>query len=99
MRAAPASAAALCAALFTGACTPEPTPISSLNFLGEGYRFKGDACRQLGESPLTAEYLDHTADLVACPEDLENLGVFAIDHSATEVARLQGFVLFSVPLS
>lgn len=86
------------AALMLSACAPEPAPVtSSLPFFGEGYRFKGDACRRLGESPATAEYLDHTADLVGCPEDLENLGVFVIDYNAQEVARQDGYVIYSVP--
>ena len=81
------------------ACAPPPAPVtSSLPFFGDGYRFKGDACRRLGESPATAEYLDHTADLVGCPEDLENLGVFVIDSGAVEVARIDGYVIYSVPL-
>jgi len=92
----PTLALALCA------CAPMPAPIAkvtatTLPFFGDGYRFSGDACRHLGESDLTAEYLDHTADLVGCPEDLENLGVFVIDLSAVEVARTQGYVIYSVP--
>ena len=80
------------------ACAPEPAPVTaSLPFFGDGYRFKGDACRRLGESPETAEYLDHTADLVGCPEDLENLGVFVTDSGAQEVARQDGYILYSVP--
>ncbi|MGJ5618330.1 hypothetical protein [Sulfitobacter sp. MF3-043] len=80
------------------ACTPEPAPVTgSLPFFGDGYRFKGDACRRLGESPETAEYLDHTADLVGCPEGLENLGVFVTDSGAQEVARQDGYILYSVP--
>ena len=85
-------------ALGLAACAPEPAPLTSdLPFFGDGYRFKGDACRNLGESPATAEYLDHTADLVGCPEDLENLGVFVIDYNAQEVARQDGYVIYSIP--
>ena len=80
------------------ACTPEPTPVTgSLPFFGDGYRFKGDACVRLGESAATVEYLDDAADLVGCPADLENLGVFVIDYNAQEVARQDGFILYSVP--
>lgn len=82
------------------ACAPAPvTSLDPLPFFGDGYRFKGDACRRLGESPQTAEYLDHTADLVGCPEDLENLGVFVIDSGAQEVDRIDGYVIYSVPIS
>jgi hypothetical protein len=81
------------------ACSPPPPPVSnSLPLFGDGYRFKGDACQRVGESPATAEFLDDAADLVGCPEDLENLGVFAIDYNAQEVARIDGYVLYSVPV-
>jgi hypothetical protein len=85
------------AALILTACAPTAPITGSLPFFGEGYRFEGDACRRIGESPATQEYLDDAADLVGCPEDLENLGVFVIDYSAQEVARQDGFVLYSVP--
>ena len=81
------------------ACTPEPEPLpeTSLPFFGDGYRAAGDPCRRLGESSETVNYLDHTADLVGCPEDMENLGVFTADTGAKEVARRDGYVLYSVP--
>ncbi|MBD3664319.1 hypothetical protein [Sulfitobacter aestuariivivens] len=86
------------AALIT-ACSPPPPPVSTaLPLFGEGYRFKGDGCQRVGESPATGEYLDDAADLVGCPEDLENLGVFVIDFNAQEVARIDGYVLYSVPV-
>jgi hypothetical protein len=68
-----------------------------LPFFGDGYRFKGDACRRLGEDAFTNQFLDDSADLVGCPADLENLGVFVIDSGAQEVARRDGYVIFSVP--
>lgn len=64
------------------------------SFLAEGYRYESDACHMVGESALTLEYLDHTADLVACPEDITLVG--NID-GAKEVAQMQGYRLFSVP--
>ena len=75
-----------------------PPPATPLPFFGDGYRAEGDQCRRLGESPVTAEFLDDAADLVGCPEDMENLGVFVIDTGAVEVARIDGFVLYSVPV-
>ena len=75
-----------------------PPPATTLPFFGDGYRAEGDQCRRLGESPATAEFLDDAADLVGCPEDMENLGVFVIDTGAVEVARIDGFVLYSVPV-
>lgn len=89
------------AALTVAACAPAPTtpplPETSLPFFGAGYRAEGDQCRSLGESADTVEYLDHTADLVGCPEDMENLGVFVSDTGAIEMARQDGYVLYSVP--
>ena len=81
------------------ACAPQPEPITgtALPFFGDGYRFKGDLCRRVGEDDFTGEFLDHTRDLVGCPEDMENLGVFVTDTGAEEVARRDGYVLYSVP--
>ncbi|MEQ6248805.1 hypothetical protein ABMC89_07940 [Sulfitobacter sp. HNIBRBA3233] len=87
-----AGAVAACAA------APVPPAATSLPLFGDGYRFEGDACRRVGEAPQTVEYLDDAADLVACPEDLENLGVFVIDFDAVEVALVDGYRLFSVPV-
>jgi len=84
------------------ACTPDPQPAplpeTSLPFFGEGYRAEGDMCRRLGESPETAEFLDDAADLVGCPEDMENLGVFVTETGAIEVSRQDGYVIYSVPV-
>lgn len=84
------------------ACTPEttpdPAPETTLPFFGDGYRAEGDMCRRLGESPETAEFLDDAADLVGCPEDMENLGVFITETNAQEVFRQDGFIVFTVPV-
>lgn len=82
------------------ACAPQPEPVTEvpLPFFGTGYRFKGDACRRVGENAFTNRFLDDAADLVGCPEHLENLGVFVTDTGAREVARRDGYVLFSVPV-
>ena len=80
------------------ACQPEPVPMEPLPLFGTGYRFKGDACMRVGENDYTNQFLDHTADLVACPEDMENLGVFVLDTGAEELARRDGYLLYSVPL-
>ncbi len=79
------------------ACTPEPAPVTSpdLPYVRD-YRAKGDQCFLVGESDATAEYLDHTADLVACPSDYEGLGVFVTETGATQVAIVGQYSLFSV---
>ncbi|WP_371169384.1 hypothetical protein [Aliiroseovarius sp. 2305UL8-7] len=76
--------------------TPYAPPATDLPLFGDGYRAEGDQCRRVGESPETAEFLDHTADLVACPADYEGLGVFQVDTGGVEVARVGEWVLFSV---
>ena len=84
-------------ALVAACAQPEPLT-GSLPLFGDGYRFKGDACLRVAEDDYTNQFLDDASDLVACPEDLENLGVFVIDTGAVEVARRDGYVLYSVPL-
>ncbi|WP_425091242.1 hypothetical protein [Tropicimonas sp. S265A] len=76
---------------------PETVTTDPLPFFGDGYRAPGDQCRRIGENDYTNQFLDHTADFVGCPEDMENLGVFVTETGAVAVARTQGYVLFSVP--
>lgn len=71
---------------------------TTLPIFGDGYRFKGDVSRRVGEDDFTNQFLDDAADLVTCPEDAKNLGVFVTDTGAVEVARLDGFVLYSIPV-
>ena len=78
------------------ACVAAPPP-ASLTLSPTGYRADGDQCRLAFETASTVEYLDDAADLVACPADMENLGVFALDTGGQEVARIAGYVLYSVP--
>ena len=80
-------------------CTPMPAdpPATGLPLL-DGYRDPADQCRGVGENAQTVEFLDDAADLVACPEDAENLGVFVFETGAQEVARIEGYVLYSVPV-
>lgn len=75
--------------------TTPTTNVTDLPLMG-GYRSPADACEKLGENELTVNYLDHTADLVGCPADYEGLGVFQVDTGGVEVARIDGWVLFSV---
>ena len=85
--------------IFVAGCAPAMAPAPEpLPFFGDGYRAESDQCRRIGENAFTNQFLDDAADLVGCPEDMENLGVFAIDTGAVEVARAQGYVLYSVPV-
>jgi hypothetical protein len=84
------------------ACTPQPIPTdlpeTKLPFFGDGYRANGDLCRRLGESAETINYLDHTADLVGCPETMPDLQEFKTETGAREVFRQDGYVVYSIPL-
>lgn len=75
---------------------PPPPNDSDLPFV-RPYRAEGDACMLVGESPVTVEYLDHTADLVACPINYEGLGVFVTETGGQLMASHAGYHLFSVP--
>lgn len=87
-----------------GAVQSRPTPPAaqppqapaSLPLFGQGYPKPGDPCRRAGESAFTSPYLDDAADLVACPPNTD-AGLFAFTHKASELARIQGWILFSVP--
>jgi hypothetical protein len=79
------------------ACVTEPAP-EPLPFFGDGYRAEGDPCQRVGENTYTNQFLGDASDLVGCPETMENLGLFAFETGATEVARTQGTVLYSVPV-
>lgn len=85
------------AGLALAGCTPLPPPDPlTLPLLG-GYRSPADACQGVGESAATAVYLDDAADLVACPAEAENLGVFVTEAGAVQVADLGSWLLYSVP--
>ena len=62
-----------------------------------GYRAPADQCQLLGESALTNAYLDHTADLVACPIGYEGTGVFVTETGAVFLEEIEGYALFSAP--
>lgn len=62
---------------------PEATWPASLMVFGDGFPNPGDACRRIGESQATMNYLDHTATLAGC-------------LSAADAARLGGRVVGTV---
>ncbi len=87
----PASPEAVASDPAVAASTPATWP-ASLNVMGEGFPGPGDACRKLGESEATVNYLDHSATLVGClsAADAEALG-------GSVVATVDGVTLVSVP--
>ncbi|MGR3662876.1 MAG: hypothetical protein ACU0CA_17105 [Paracoccaceae bacterium] len=88
----------LAAALTLAACnTPTSAPTLQLPLFGDGYRAAGDQCRSVGEDAYTNQFLDDAADLVACPEGYEGIGVFQHETNAVELEAYAGHVLFSVP--
>jgi hypothetical protein len=64
----------------------------SLTVVGEGFPNKGDACRIIGESAATVNYLDDSATLAGCltAEDAAKLG-------GNVVGTVDGVTLVSVP--
>ena len=82
--------------LLAACATTAPAP--ELPFFGDGYRAEGDQCRRVGENEFTNQFLDDAADLVGCPADMENLGVFLLDTNAQLVAQVGDVNLYSVPI-
>lgn len=65
----------------------------SLAPFGDGYPAAGDACRRLGESPATADYLDDSAVLVGCPTAAD---AAALDGEV--VGSSDGVTIVSIPM-
>lgn len=65
---------------------------ASLKVMGDGFPNSGDACRRIGESPATVNYLDHTATLAGClsAADAATLG-------GRIVGTVDGVTLVSIP--
>lgn len=65
---------------------------TSLNVMGDGFPNPGDACRRIGETEATVDYLDDSATLVGClsAEDAAKIG-------GKIVATVSGVTLVSVP--
>jgi len=80
------------------ACAPMTPATPALPFFGPGYRAEGDQCRRVGEDAFTNQFLSDAADLVGCPADMENLGVFVTETGAVLVAQVGETNLYSVPL-
>jgi NAD(P)-dependent dehydrogenase (short-subunit alcohol dehydrogenase family) len=64
------------------ACRPAAEPASafawpaSLVVVGDGFPQSGDACRRIGESAATVDWLDNSASLAGCPSADAAAGVF-----------------------
>ena len=80
---------------------PEQAPVAtagpatwpaSLNVMGDGFPNAGDACRRIGETEATVNYLDDSATLAGClsADDAAKLG-------GTVVGTVDGVTLVSVP--
>ncbi len=74
---------------------------SSLVVLGDGYPRPGDACRRVGESAATVDYLDDSAQLVGCPTADAAAVATATALGGREVGKVDGpagaITLISVP--
>lgn len=83
----------------TPAPAVEPMPMAtttdwpaSLNVFGDGFPSPGDACRRIGESAATSNYLDDSATLVGCLSAAD-----AAKLDGTVVGTVDGVTLVSVP--
>jgi len=67
--------------------------------LGDGFPTAGDACRRLGETELTVNYLDDSAQLIGCPGAASDGPAVAIlaDTGGRVVGTVKGVTLISVP--
>jgi len=76
----------------TATATAPATWPASLSVVGDGFPNAGDACRKIGESEATVNYLDDSATLAGCLSagDAAKLG-------GTVVATVDGVTLVSVP--
>lgn len=62
------------------------------------YREPNDACRLVSEINYTNRFRGFRGDIVACPETMPRLDLFAADVNAIAVDRVAGYVLYSVPI-
>ena len=72
-------------------------PASDALYLVRGWRQAEDVCRIAGETALTAEFLDDSADLVACPAGhADSLAVQTMD-GARVMGQVLDHILLSIP--
>jgi hypothetical protein len=77
------------------ACAPAVLD-TDLPFFGDGYRTPGDACRRVGESNFTNQFLSDSADLVGCPVAMADLPAFVAQTGAILVAEVGPTNLYTV---
>jgi hypothetical protein len=75
------------------ASTPFAWP-ATLRIVGHGYPAAGAACRRIGETAATVDYLDDSADLVGCPAS-DQVAIAALGGKS--VGQVDGVALISVP--
>ncbi|MEQ1941110.1 SH3 domain-containing protein [Mesorhizobium sp. VNQ89] len=73
-----------------------PVPPADIPLFGPGFRTPEDLCRRAGESAFTNQFLGGGFDLVACPPGTDSR-LFAFETGGKEVARRDGWMLFTVP--
>ncbi len=78
----------------SSAAAPAPafTWPASLVVIGDGFPNPGDACRRVGESAATVDWLDDSASLAGCPS-----ADAAAALGGTIVGQIEGVTLVSVP--
>ena len=76
------------------ACAPGPV-VPSLVLYG-GHRGPSDACRNVGVTAYTSQWLREGGALVACPGTMEGLENFAAATGGVPVARVEGYVVYRV---
>lgn len=62
-----------------------------------GYRGAADECQLVGETAFTIDFLDDSADLVACPTGSAAKESLMLETGATMVTQANSFTLFSIP--
>lgn len=89
----------LCALAALGACGAQYTPPEDDGLASvRPYPGPDDVCQVIGETPLVAEYLDHTSLLIGCP--IHEVGAMHDRQAGGAVpVRLVGrWLLFSAPV-